>query len=233
MYYGLDPLYYALTIPAVLLALWAQMKVSMAYSKYSRMRNARGISGAQAAKELLDAAGVYDVDVTMTEGWLSDHYDPTSRTLRLSAQVYSGDSVAAIGVAAHEAGHALQHAHGYALMGLRNFIVPAASIGSYLSWPLIVIGFMLSSLALVKAGVLFFSGVVVFQLVTLPVEFNASSRAKALLSAQGIVTTEEEALGVERMLSAAAMTYVAATIGALLQLLYFLLRMGALGRRDD
>jgi len=232
-----DPLWWVFMIPAGLLALWAQIKVKAAYGRYSRVLNSRGVSGARAAREMLDAAGIFDVDVAQTTGWLSDHYDPKSKTLRLSPEVYSGQSVAAIGIAAHEAGHALQHAQGYALMGLRNLIVPAASVGSYLAWPLIMIGFLLShspiGFGLAKLGVMLFCGVVLFQMVTLPVEFNASARARVQLATLGIVGTQEDADGVRRMLSAAAMTYVAATITALLQLLYFLMRLGILGGRKD
>ncbi|HUU43588.1 MAG TPA: zinc metallopeptidase, partial [Planctomycetota bacterium] len=165
--------------------------------------------------------------------WLSDHYDPRSKTLRLSPEVHGGRSVASVGVAAHEAGHALQHAHGYAPMSLRSAFVPVATFGSWLAFPLIFIGFLFASLELMKWGIILFGAIVVFQLITLPVEFNASKRAKAALANSGIVVTEEEAHGVSAVLSAAALTYVAAAVAALAQLLYFLLRSGLLGGRRD
>jgi len=228
-----DPLYLMVMLPAILLAAWAQIKVKSAYARYTKMANSNGYSGADAARALLDAEGVYDVDVTETQGWLSDHYDPTRRVLRLSPEVYRGRSVAAVSIAAHEAGHAMQHAMGYAPLALRNLIVPAASIGSSMAWILIAVGFLLRSMQLGQLGVIVFSAVVIFQIVNLPVEFNASTRARAALTTHGIIRTVEESAGVRKVLWAAAMTYVAATITALIQLLYFALRFGMLGGGDD
>lgn len=234
----LDPLYIIMIAPAVLLALYAQAKVKSAYAKWSRVNNSHGFSGAEAASEMLRREGIYDVRIEPTQGWLSDHYDPSSKTLRLSRDVYGGRSVTAVGIAAHEAGHAIQHAHSYALLGLRTAIVPVASLGSGLAGPLIMIGFLLmmftggpSALAMlvVKAGIILFAGVVLFQLVTLPVEFDASSRAKHALVANNVIGQQQEVEGVSNVLNAAALTYVAAALSAVMQLLYFLLRFGMLG----
>jgi Zn-dependent membrane protease YugP len=233
LFYAIDPLYWMLLGPAIVLAMLAQAKVKLAFSKYSKVGLSTGYSGAQAAAHILRQADLGDVAIEQSQGWLSDHYDPRSRTLRLSPAVYAGRSVSAVGVAAHEAGHALQHARGYAPMALRKAFVPMAGIGSYLAWPMIFFGFILQSMHLVQIGVILFAGLVAFQLITLPVEFNASSRAKRVLAETGIVVTEEEAKGVRSVLSAAAMTYVAATAVAVLQLLYFLLRSGLLGGGDD
>ena len=166
------------------------------------------------------------------QGFLSDHYDPRAKRLRLSPGVYQSNSVAAMGIACHEAGHALQHANGYAPLALRNAIVPVAQIGSWLAWPMIFGGMLLQMQNLALLGVIAFSAMVVFQLITLPVEFDASNRAKAQLKTLGILHSNEESKGVSAVLDAAAMTYVAATVTALVQLLYFALRLGLLGRRD-
>lgn len=167
------------------------------------------------------------------EGWLSDHYDPSSRTLRLSPEVFRSRSITAVGIAAHEAGHALQHQHGYAWMSLRSAIVPLASAGSWLAVPLLILGGVLKSLALIKIGIVAFAGIVAFQFVTLPVEFNASSRARHALSTLGVIGRPEEFDGVQAVLGAAAMTYVAATVSALSQLFYFVLQSGLLGGRRE
>ena len=227
----LDPVYWILIGPPMLLALFAQFKVQATFARYSRVATQKGITGAQAAQRILADAGIDDVKVEEVGGWLSDHYDPRSRTLRLSPGVYHSRSVAAVGVAAHEVGHAIQHAQGYAAMKLRTFMVPAASIGSWLAIPLIFIGFVFHSLDLVKFGIVFFGAVVAFQIVTLPVEFNASTRAKAALRTSGVVVTQEEESGVRSVLSAAAMTYVAATMVAVMQLLYFILLASGRSRR--
>jgi len=229
----IDPLYLIMMGPMLLLAIYAQIRVKSAYAQYSRVGTSRGLTGAEAAHRILRDAGVNDVEVEVTEGWLSDHYDPRSRVLRLSPNVFSGRSVASVGIAAHEAGHAIQHAEGYVPMALRSFIVPVASVGSNLAVPLIFIGFIFGLLGLVKAGIVLFSVMVLFQIVTLPVEFNASKRAKLALADSGIVTNEQEAHGVRAVLNAAAMTYVAAALTVLMQLLYFALRAGLLGGRDD
>ncbi|MHC4874064.1 MAG: zinc metallopeptidase, partial [Planctomycetota bacterium] len=221
-YYAMfDPLYWMLIGPTMLLALWAQMKVKSAFGKYSRIRNSSGMTGAQAAQEMLYREGVTDCTIEVTGGWLSDHYDPSSRTLRLSPEVYNNPSVSAVGIACHEAGHALQHAQSYGLLKLRSSLVPLASIGSWLAWPIIIAGMIFGMLGLAKIGIIVFSFTVIFQIVTLPVEFNASSRAKTALATTGIIQSHEEIEGVNKVLDAAAMTYVAATIAAVAQLLYY------------
>jgi len=227
-----DPLYIIISLPALALGLWAQMKVKSAFNKYSRVPAGRGTSGAQVARRILDSNGLGHVNVEETRGFLSDHYDPRSRTLRLSPQVYQSNSVAAVGVAAHEAGHALQHSTNYAPLTLRSAIVPGVQIGSWLG-PIIFIigmflgpglGFMVSLL-----GLILFAAVAVFTLVTLPVEFNASTRAKEVLVAQGFVG-QQELQGVNAVLNAAALTYVAAAIQAITTLLYYAFILFA--RRD-
>ncbi|HNR50663.1 MAG TPA: zinc metallopeptidase, partial [Deltaproteobacteria bacterium] len=216
---------------ALLLSIYAQFKVKSTYSRFSKVSTYRGITGAQAAREILRSAGVHDVDIELTRGFLSDHYDPRSRVLRLSESVYAGDSIASVGVAAHEAGHAIQHAHGYAPLKLRSALVPVSSLGSNLAWPLLIIGFIFMAQSLILAGIIFFSLAVLFQIVTLPVEFNASSRALQALPASGILSDSEVA-GARKVLTAAALTYVAAATAAVLQLVYFLLRAGVLGNDD-
>ncbi len=223
-----DPAYFLIILPGVLLALYASLRVKSTFARASQIGSRLGYRGADIAQAILDAEGIHDVSIEQTEGYLSDHYDPKAKVLRLSPDVYQGRSLAAAGVAAHEVGHAIQDAHGYALMSLRNAVVPMASIGSSLSWIFIMIGIgtALQSLALI--GCALFTMVVIFQLVNLPVEFNASSRARAVLLANGLVTTEEDR-EVGRVLHAAAMTYVAATLTAILTLLYYLWRSGLLG----
>jgi Zn-dependent membrane protease YugP len=230
--FGFDPLYLVLVAPAMLLALWAQFKVKSAFSRWSSVLNAAGISGAEAARTMLRSGGL-DLQVAETNGFLSDHYDPRDRTLHLSSDVYRGTSVAAIGVACHEAGHAVQHAVKYPAVGLRNAIVPLASFGSWAAMPMIAFGLWLHMAGLALAGLIGFTAIVGFQLVTLPVELDASRRAKTQLEQLGLVSGPEEAEGVRQVLSAAALTYVAATITALVQLLYFAMRLGLFGRRDD
>jgi Zn-dependent membrane protease YugP len=227
-----DPLYWLIIGPTMLLAFWAQMRVKSSYEKWSQIGASSRLTGAEAADRMLRSAGLNDVKIEQVQGFLSDHYDPRSRVLRLSPQNYQGTSVAAMGVACHEAGHALQHANGYAPLALRNAIVPVASIGSWLSWPMIFGGLILNWMNLAIAGVVLFGALVVFQLITLPVEFDASNRAKAQIRSLGIIHSEGESKGVSAVLNAAAMTYVAATITALAQLLYFALRLGLFGRRD-
>jgi len=230
-----DPLYMLVGLVTIVISGWAQAKVKFAFSKYRAMANSTGMSGAEAARAVLDASGIYDVDVAETQGWLSDHYDPTRRVLRLSPEVYRGRSVAAISVAAHEAGHAIQHAHHYVPLSLRTMLVPTASFGSGLAFPLIFIGLFLggAGIFLAKLGFWLFATVVAFQIITLPVEFNASARARVALEELNIARTREEQTGVRKMLSAAAMTYVAATLTALLYLIYFALRLGLLGGNRD
>jgi len=227
----LDPLYIIIVLPAFVLALYAQAKVKYAFSKWSKFRTSRGLTGAEIARLILDRNGLSGVKVELSGGWLSDHYDPRTRTLRLSPGVYHSPSIASAGVASHEAGHALQHQEGYFALKLRNAIVPTAQLGSWLAFPLIFIGLLLSLKGLALAGFFLFMVIVFFQLVTLPVELNASSRAKKALSEIGIIHGSKEAEGVSKVLNAAAMTYVAATVSALAQLLYFALRIGLIGGR--
>ena len=227
-----DPIYLLFMIPGVVLSMWASAKTKSAFNKYSRVPSARGLTGAQAAQYLLDRAGIRDVTVKPTQGFLSDHYNPVTKSLALSQPVYSSNSIAAIGVACHEAGHTIQHAEKYAPLWLRSALVPAVNLGSSLSWIVIMAGFFLASQGLVIVGILLFSTVVLFQLVTLPVEFDASARARKLAVAQGIVSPQEE-FGMGKVLNAAALTYVAAAISSILTLLYFLMRAGLLGGRDD
>ena len=235
--YGLyyDPTY-ILLIPAIIFTLFAQAKVKSAYRKYSGVPNMRGITGMQAARRILDANGLQNVRIEMTPGMLSDHYDPRDRVMRLSADVYNDTSIAAVSIAAHESGHAIQHATGYGLLKFRNTIVPVVNIASKLSWPLLIIGLIIASAGSLSTGylifdigVLFFAGVVVFHLVTLPVELNASRRAIIQMQELGIVGMDE-VRGSKKVLSAAAMTYVAAMISAVLQLLRLVL---IFGRRND
>lgn len=228
-----DPLYMILLAPGLLLSVLAQLWVKSAFAKYSEVANRRGMTGADAARAILRREGLGDVSVEVTEGFLGDHYDPNARVLRLSPDVFSRASLASVGVAAHEAGHAIQDKAGYAAMRARSALVPVAQIGSNLALPLVFLGMFLHAMSMVKFGVLLFAAAVLFQIVTLPVEFDASRRALAAL-AQGGILSEDEMPGARRVLSAAALTYVAAAITAVLQLLYFLLRSGLLGgRRDD
>ena len=227
-----DPIYLLFLAPAMLLAVWAQFKVQSAYREASQIPARSGLSGAQAADAVLRQAGVRGVQIEPTEGFLSDHYVPGKRILRLSPPVYGGRSLAAVGIAAHESGHAIQDARRYPLLSARNALVPLASVGSNLSWIVMVIGFLLHSMMLITLGIVVFSAVVVFQLVNLPVEFDASRRARVALVEGGLVSPAE-AVEVKRVLDAAALTYVAATLSAVLTLLYFLFRAGLLGGRSN
>lgn len=232
-YWGFDPTYLLVVIGAVI-CLIASARVKSTFNKYAQYRSMSGMTGAQAAERILRAAGIYDVSVQHISGQLTDHYHPGKKTLNLSDSVYNSTSVAAIGVAAHECGHAIQHQQGYLPLTLRTAIVPVANIGSSLSWPLILIGLLFSrdtGTLLINLGILCFSFAVLFQLVTLPVEFNASSRALALLGEQGILS-ESELPYTRKVLKAAALTYVASAAAALLQLLRLLLLFGG-RRRDD
>lgn len=228
-----DPTYFIMLAPAFIFSLWAGWRVKANFKKYSQVRSGRGLTGAQAAEEILASAGISDVRVVRTQGaGLSDHYHPVKKQLALSEGVYDSPSVAAVGIAAHEAGHAIQHAQDYKPMWLRSLLVPTASIGSNLGYIVMVLGLFMASQNMVLVGAVLFSAVLLFQIVTLPVEFNASSRAKVLLVNRGIITERERA-GVDKVLNAAAMTYVAAVASTLLTLLYFLLRAGLLGGRRD
>ncbi len=228
----LDPMYFLIVMPTMLLAMWAQFKVKSAYGKWSQVAASSRLTGSEAARRMLQHAGVHDVKIEPVQGFLSDHYDPRSKTLRLSPGNFESRSIAAVGIACHEAGHAIQHATGYAPLGMRTAIVPIASLGSWLAFPMIMIGMMLGMMQLAQLGVLLFGGLVVFQMITLPVEFDASNRAKQQLQSLGIVQSREEGRGVAAVLDAAALTYVAATVTAVAQLLYFAMRAGLLGGRS-
>jgi len=227
-----DPLYFIILGPAILLTIWAQVKVKGTFSRYSQIPSASGLTGAEVARIILQKNGLYDVPVEETHGWLSDHYDPFRKVLRLSPTVFRDSSLASIGVAAHEAGHAIQHARGYAPMVLRQTLAPAAIFGSNIAIFLLFLGLIINAFGLIKLGIFAFSLAVLFQVVTLPVEFNASRRARLLVSEYGVVT-RDELYGINQVLSAAAMTYVAAAITAISQLLYFLIRFGLIGGGYD
>ena len=226
-----DPLYLILALPALLLGMYAQARVRNNFSKYSQVRTWRGLTGAEGARSLLNTQGLYEVQVEESQGFLSDHYDPRSKTLRLSPDVYRSPSVAAAGIAAHEMGHALQHAHGYAPLQLRSALVPAVQFSSNLAPWIIIVGMLLQWTSLAWVGVILFAGAVFFSLVTLPVEFDASRRAKQLLVSEGVLSAQEVE-GVNKVLDAAALTYVAAAIAAVGQLLYWILRLSGASRRD-
>ena len=230
-YYGIDLTYIVLVLPAILLGLWAQMRVQSTYARYSQVRASRGITANQAARLILDMNGLQAVPIQRIPGSLTDHYDPRDRVVRLSESVYGSSSIAAIGVAAHEVGHAVQHATGYSPMKLRSAIVSVTNIGSTLSMPLILIGLVLNSSGLAMAGVALFGLVAVFQLVTLPVEFNASHRALVTLESRDILS-QQEMQGARSVLTAAALTYVAALVQSLAQLLRLLILVGGNRRRD-
>ena len=227
-----DPLYMMMIAPTFILSLVAQGWVKSAFAKYGKIANRRGMTGAEAARRILDASNLSQVRIEPAKGFLSDHYDPRTKVLRLSPDVYSRPSLAAVGVAAHEAGHALQDAKEYTPLKIRSALVPAAQFGSKLAFPLIFLGFILNAVGMIKVGVVLFSGAVLFQVVTLPVEFNASSRAMTALAGTGILSGDE-LTGARKVLSAAAMTYIAAAITAVVQLLYFAMRAGLLGGGDD
>lgn len=230
-FYGIDVYYIVLVVPALVFAMWAQMRVSSAFNRYSQLRTGGGLTGADAARLILDRNGLTDVAVELTEGRLSDHYDPRAGVIRLSREVYYNATVAAVGVAAHECGHAVQHAEGYFPLKVRSAIIPMTQIGSNLAFPLFLLGMLFSYPPLMDAGILLFALVAVFQLVTLPVEYNASSRAVATLSGSGMVSAEEER-GVRKVLSAAALTYVAALATALANLLRLILIAGRRNNRN-
>jgi Zn-dependent membrane protease YugP len=225
-----DPIYFAFILPGLALSMWASFRVKSAFNKYSNVRSRRGLTGAEAAAELLRGAGITDVQIVRSHGMLSDHYNPVTKKLALSEPVYDSDSIAAVGVATHEAGHALQHATHYGPLWLRSALVPTANIGSSIGYFVMLGGLFLASTNMVLVGAVLFSTVLLFQVVTLPVEFNASSRAKALVVQHGIIAHDERA-GVDAVLNAAALTYVAAAVSTLLTLLYFLFRSGLLGGR--
>lgn len=222
---------YILLIPALILSMWAQFRVSSTFSRFSKVRASSGMTATQMAEQLLHAEGVYDVSVERTRGNLTDHYDPKNMVLRLSDSTANSTSVAALGVAAHEAGHVLQHRDGYAPLMLRTAAVPVVNIGSNLSWPLFLVGLIFSWEPLLYAGIALFALAVLFALITLPVEFNASKRALAALETNGYLQPGEEMRGARKVLSAAAMTYVASAFMAIMQLLRLLAIAGS--RCDD
>jgi Zn-dependent membrane protease YugP len=227
-----DPMYFLFLAPAFVFALWASWRTKSNFKKYSKVPVATGLSGAEAARRVLDGAKVRDVEIVRSRGFLSDHYNPIKKTLALSDGVFDSRSVAAVGIAAHEAGHAIQHAQHYGPLKLRSMLVPTASIGSNLGYMVMLFGLLLSSQNMVMVGAVLFSAVLLFQIVTLPVEFDASNRAKALVVEYGIVSVGERG-GMDKVLNSAAMTYVAAVASSLMTLLYFLVRAGLLGGRDD
>ena len=228
-----DPTF-ILVFAGLILTLIASAGVKSTFSRYSRVRCMAGYTGAQAAQEVLRISGIYDVRIERVAGELTDHYDPRAKVLRLSDSTYGSNSVAAVCVAAHECGHAVQHANGYAPLKIRGSLVPVANFGSTLAWPLILIGFLIqgnASVLLINLGILLFSAAVLFQIVTLPVEFNASSRALKSLETNGILYTEEVA-DTRKVLRAAALTYVASAASAILQLLRLILISGGRRRND-
>jgi Zn-dependent membrane protease YugP len=227
-----DPLYFVFMVPGLLLALWAQAKTRGAYNKYSEYRNMQGVSGFQVARMILDSNGLHNVQIEETPGELSDHYDPTSKTLRLSPGVGRIPSVAAMGIAAHEVGHAIQDAHGYTPMRARAGLVPVAQFGSQIGFYALLGGLMLNITGLAVIGLVLFSAGALFALVTLPVEFDASNRAMAALRSTGLVTTSEYD-GAREVLNAAAWTYVAGFVSSILMVLYFALQVFGMGRRND
>ena len=217
-YSGFDYTWYLLVLPAFLLALWAQLRVKTTYAKYSKIRSARGRTAAEVARQILNDHGLTYVRVDQIAGELTDNYDPRTNVVHLSQGVYNSTSIAAIGVAAHECGHAVQHAEEYGPLRLRSAIIPVTNIGSSLSIPIFFVGLLLNFPLLMSIGILLFGLVALFQLITLPVEFNASRRALATIEERGLLT-DDEARGARRVLSAAALTYVAALASSLAQLL--------------
>ncbi len=209
-----------LIIPGIIVAMWAQSKVNRAYQTYLKIPVMSGITGREAASRILAANGIHHVEIVPTGGRLSDHYNPRKKTLNLSESNYSGSSVAAVAVAAHESGHAIQHSTGYFALNLRSLIAPVVSAASYLLWPILILGLMMGFKDTINIAVYIFLAIFIFQLITLPVEFNASRRAMAAIQSQGVLTDEEQ-YGAKKMLEAAALTYVAATLVALLNVLRF------------
>ncbi|MBE7019485.1 MAG: zinc metallopeptidase [Ruminococcaceae bacterium] len=217
----LDMTYVYFVLPALLLAMWAQARVTSTFNRYSKITTQRNLTGRDAARKILDANGLHSVKIERIPGNLTDHYDPKAKVIRLSDSVYDRNSIGAVGVAAHEAGHAVQHSEGYMPIKLRNSVIPVANIGSYLAFPLAILGILVSNDLLINTGIILFSAIVLFQLVTLPVEFNASNRAVTIL-ARDVMLNRQEVHGVKKVLSAAAMTYVAAAATAVMNLVRLL-----------
>ncbi|MDD6395195.1 MAG: zinc metallopeptidase [Firmicutes bacterium] len=231
MFYGIDYYYIVLVLPAVLIALFAQVKVKSAYSKYSRIGNSRGITGAQAARMILDSHGLQHVQIAAIPGEMTDNFNPRTNIVSLSQGVYNGTSIASIGIAAHEVGHAIQHSENYVPNKIRSALVPVTNFGSSISIFMILLGLVLGFSVLAYLGVILYSTAALFQLVTLPVEFNASSRAMKHIREMGIAN-EADAKGVRKVLSAAAMTYVAALLTSVAQLVRLLLIVNRRSDRD-
>lgn len=217
-------------IPGLLLAMYAQAKVSSTYNRYKKVTSHSGYTGAQFARKMLNDNGLYDVTITQISGRMSDHYDPRANQVRLSAEVYNGTSIASLGIAAHEVGHAVQHATNYFPLTVRNLVVPVTNFSSSIYMLFIFIGIIMNSFSMIQFGIMLFAVIVIFQVITLPVEFNASRRAIATLGDDGVLDAEELS-GAKRVLGAAAMTYVAAMVTAVLQLLQLLMVFG--GHNDD
>lgn len=217
-------------IPGLLLAMYAQAKVSSTYNRYKKVTSHSGYTGAQFARKMLNGNGLYDVTITQISGRMSDHYDPRANQVRLSAEVYNGTSIASLGIAAHEVGHAVQHATNYFPLTVRNLVVPVTNFSSSIYMLFIFIGIIMNSFSMIQFGIMLFAVIVIFQVITLPVEFNASRRAIATLGGDGVLDAEELS-GAKRVLGAAAMTYVAAMVTAVLQLLQLLMVFG--GHNDD
>lgn len=217
-------------IPGLLLAMYAQAKVSSTYNRYKKVTSHSGYTGAQFARKMLNDNGLYDVTITQISGRMSDHYDPRANQVRLSAEVYNGTSIASLGIAAHEVGHAVQHATNYFPLTVRNLVVPVTNFSSSIYMILIILGIIMNSFSMIQFGIMLFAVIVIFQVITLPVEFNASRRAIATLGGDGVLDAEELS-GAKRVLGAAAMTYVAAMVTAVLQLLQLLMVFG--GNNDE
>ncbi len=231
MFFGNYGLYIILSLPALLLGLYAQAKVSGSFNKYSKVRTSNGMTGAEVARHVLDASGLQNVEINQVRGNLSDHYDPRKKTLNLSQSVYSTPSVAAAGVAAHEAGHAIQHATNYGPLALRSLMVPSVQLGSWLGPVIFMAGLLLNFENLALIGIILFAATAVFAIVTVPVEVDASKRAKAMLSSSGIIYSNEM-VGVNAVLDAAALTYVAGAAQAVSTLLYYVLLFSGSRRRS-
>ena len=231
MYFGDYGLYILFSLPALLLGFWAQMKVQGAFNKYSRVRTSNGMSGAEVARKILDTNNLQNVKIEQTRGTLSDHYDPRSKTLRLSSDVYSKNSIASAGIAAHEVGHAIQHLEGYGPLKLRSIMVPSVQLGSWIGPLAFFFGLMMANETLAWAGLGLFAATAIFAIITIPVEIDASKRAKSILSSQGFVYGSEIS-GINSVLDAAALTYVAGAVQVISTLLYYaFLLLGSSSRR--
>ena len=230
-YYYLDFSYIIFIIPALLFGLWAQFRVNTAFNKYSRIANSRGYTGAETAKYILEQNGIYDVTIRHISGNLTDNYNPKNKTINLSDSVYNSASVAAVGIAAHETGHAIQHAVSYFPIRLREMVIPVTQIGSWVYMPLLLLGMLFSSQTMIDVGIIMFSMIAVFQLITLPVEFNASNRAIKTIR-EGELLYGQELSGAKSVLKAAALTYVAALVSSLAQILRLMVLFGGSRRRQ-